>query len=151
MYKDLAGFSDQKETDYQLEFEEPSLVTLGFAYQERGRLSGGAYGPVLKKVDQWIDRPLAEASKERARRAGLVLAFDDAVSGAVERLKAKGLTSPYLKAFVVARVNPLRFMKGEPPPMDELFASMTKKAAGMDPGKIKPEDLARSGGVPDEE
>jgi ParB family chromosome partitioning protein len=150
-YRDLAGFSDQKETDYQLEFEEPLLVTLGFAYQERGRLSGGAYGPVLKKVDQWIDRPLAEAAKERERRAGLVLAFDDAVSGAVERLKEKGLTSPYLKAFVVARVNPLRFMKGEPPPMDELFASMTKKAAAMDPGKIKPEDLARSGGAPDEE
>ncbi|HVU03034.1 MAG TPA: ParB/RepB/Spo0J family partition protein [Polyangiaceae bacterium] len=151
MYRDLAGWSDQKETDYQLEFEDPSLVTLGFAYQERGRLSGGAYGPVLKKVDQWLDRPLAEAQKERERRAKVVLEFDDAVSGAVERLKEKGLTSPYLKAFVVARVNPLRFMKGEPPPFDDLFASMTKKAAGMDPGKIKVEDLARSGGAPDED
>jgi ParB family chromosome partitioning protein len=151
MYKDLASFSDQKESDYQLEFEEPGLATLGFGYLERPRLSGGAYNPILRKVDHWIDEPLAEAAKERERRAALVLALDDAVSAAVERLKEKGLTSPYLKAFVVARINPLRFIKGEPPPMAELFATMTKRAQGMDPGKIKPEDLARSGGVPDEE
>jgi len=46
----------------------------------------------------------------------------------------------------VARVNPLRFMKGAAPPFDELFAQMTKRAAGMDPAKVKGEDLARSGG-----
>jgi ParB family transcriptional regulator, chromosome partitioning protein len=151
MYRDLAGFSKQKETEYQLEFEEPALVTLGFAYEARPRLSGGAYNPVLRKVDSWVDAPLADAAKERERRAGLVLALDDAVSAAVERLKAQGLTSPYLKTFVVARVNPLRFVKGEPPPLDELLATMTKRAAGMDPGKIRAEDLARSGGAPEEE
>jgi len=68
----------------------------------------------------------------------------------VEKLKARGLTSPYLKAFVVARVNPLRFIKGAPPPFDELLDTMTKRARGMDPGKIRSEDLARSGGAPDE-
>lgn len=151
MYRDLATFSEQPETEYQLEFEEPALVTLGFAYAERPRLSGGAYSPPLKKVDTWIELPLAQAAKERERRAALVLALDDAVSAAVERLKAQGLTSPYLKAFVVARVNPLRFIKGAPPPFDELLATMTERAAGMDPGKIRPEDLARSGGAPDDE
>lgn len=151
MYKDLAGFSRQKETEYQLEFEEAALVTLGFAYTERPRISGGAYNPVLRKVDSFLDVPLPEALPERERRAKVVLAFDDAVSGAVERLKEKGLTSPYLKTFVVARVNPLRFIKGEPPPFDEIFATMTKRASGLDPGKIKAEDLARSGGTPDEE
>jgi ParB family chromosome partitioning protein len=80
-----------------------------------------------------------------------VLELDDAVAGAVARLKAKGFDSPYLKAFVVARINPLRFVKGAPPPMDELFATMTRRAAGMDPGKIKREDVARSGGPPDAE
>jgi ParB family chromosome partitioning protein len=151
MYRDLEGFSDQKETEYQLEFEEPALATLGFAYELRPRLSGGAYNPVLRKVDSWIDSPLKEASKERDRRAALVLAFDDAVGAAVERLKEKGLTSPYLKTFVVTRVNPLRFVKGDAPTFDDLFATMTKRATALDPGKIRPEDLARSGGVPDEE
>jgi ParB family chromosome partitioning protein len=151
MYKDLAGFSKEKETTYTLELEEPALVTLGFAYANRPRLSGGAYNPVLRKVDAWIDEPLPDAAEERERRAGLVLALDDAVGAAVDRLKEKGLTSPYLKSFVVARINPLRFIKGEPPPLDELLATMTKRATGLDPGKIRPEDLARSGGAPEEE
>ena len=86
------------------------------------------------------------ASEERRRRARLVLDLDDAVAGAVARLKEKGFDSPYLKAFVVGRINPLRFMKGGAPPMDELFATMTRRAAGMDPGKVKSEDVARSGG-----
>ncbi|HEX4384782.1 MAG TPA: chromosome partitioning protein ParB, partial [Myxococcales bacterium] len=88
--------------------------------------------------------------EERERRAKKVLEFDEAVSAAVEKLKERGLTSPYLKAFVVARVNPLRFMKGKPPPFDELFETMTKRARGMDPGKVRSEDLARSGGPSDE-
>jgi ParB family transcriptional regulator, chromosome partitioning protein len=44
-------------------------------------------------------------------------------------------------------VNPLRFMKGGAPPFDELFAQMTKRAQGMDPAKIRGEDVARSGGM----
>ena len=43
---------------------------------------------------------------------------------------------------MVARVNPFRFIKGEPPPLDELIATMTKRAKGLDPGKVRPEDLA---------
>jgi ParB family chromosome partitioning protein len=146
MYLDLAGSLDPKETEMELQFEEAALVTLGFGYMERGRLSGSAYAPILRKVDAFLAQPLSKAMEERKRRAVVVLAFDEAVAGAVARLKEKGFDSPYLKAFVVARVNPLRFMKGGAPPFDELFATMTKRAAGMDGAKIKPEDVARSGG-----
>jgi ParB family chromosome partitioning protein len=151
MYRELAHLAPQKESAYELEFEEPALVTLGFGYQERGRLAGGAYHPILRKVDGWLDSKLDDALPERERRAGVVLAFDDAVNEAVAKLKERGLTSPYLKNFVVSRVNPLRFIKGDPPPFDELFATMTKRARGMKVDNIKNEDLARSGGVPDEE
>ncbi len=152
MYEELTRLDGaRKESEYVLEFEEPQLCTLGFAYQERGRLSGGAYQPVLKKVDGFLEQPLRSAIEERRRRAKVVLEFDEAVGEAVAKLKEKGLTSPYLKAFVVARVNPLRFMKGAAPPFDELFATMTKRARGMDAGKIRTEDLARSGGAPDED
>jgi ParB family chromosome partitioning protein len=151
MARDLAAGTDPREPELALEFEEPALVTLGFAYEQRPRLSGGAYHPILRKVDAWLDEKLSRAAAERERRAGVLLAFDDAVSGAVERLKARGFQSPYLKAFVVARVNPLRFMKGAPPPFDDLFAQMTRRAAGMDPAKVRSEDLARSGGAPESE
>ena len=147
MYLDLAGSLDPKETEMELQFEEPALVTLGFGYQERGRLSGSVYAPILRKVDGFLAQPLSKAIEERRRRAGVVLAFDEAVAGAVARLKEKGFDSPYLKAFVVARVNPLRFMKGAAPPFDELFTTMTRRAGGMDGSKVKPEDVARSGGA----
>jgi len=151
MYRDLAGSLDPREDEMALEFEEPALVTLGFCYEQRGRFSGGAYAPILRKVDAFLDQKVSRALAERERRAGVVLVFDDAVSAAVAKLKEKGFDSPYLKAFVVARVNPLRFMKGGAPPFDELFATMTKRASGMDAGKIKTEDVARSGGAPESE
>jgi len=151
MYRDLARLDGaRKESEFALEFEEPSLVTLGFAYEEKGRFSGGAYAPALKKVDQYFDRPLAETLAVREERAKKVLALDEAVGEAVEKLKARGLTSPYLKAFVVSRINPLRFIKGDPPSFDELLETMTKRARGMDPGRVKTEDLARSSGPPEE-
>ena len=151
MYRDLAATSDARETEMALEFEEPALATLGFAYQKRPRLSGGAYHPILRKVDAFLDRKLSAATAERERRADVVLAFDDAVAGAVARLKDRGFDSPFLRNFVVARINPLRFMKGDLPTFDDLFAQMTKRAAGLDPSKVKGEDVARSGGAPDPE
>lgn len=151
MFRDLAGSLDPRESEMALEFEEPGLVTLGFAYEERPRLAGGAYAPILRKVDAFLDEKLSKALAERERRARVLLELDDAVAEAVARLKERGFESPYLKAFVVARVNPLRFMKGKAPPFDDLFAQMTKRARGMDPAKVKGEDLARSGGAPEAE
>jgi ParB family chromosome partitioning protein len=151
MYRDLAATTDARESELSLELEEPLLATLGFAYEQRGRLSGGAYQPVLKRVDAFLDQPLSKSLAERERRAGLVLELDDAVGEAVAKLKERGFDSPYLKAFVVARVNPLRFMKGAAPPFDDVLAQMTRRARGLDPGRIKPGDVARSGGAPEAE
>ncbi len=149
MYRDLAAGGDARETDMALEFEEPALATLGFAYEKRPRLSGGAYHPILRKVDAFVPGKLSATAEERERRADVLLAFDDAVTGAVARLKERGFDSPYLRNFVVGRVNPLRFVKGDLPGFDELFAQMTKRAAGLDPARIKGEDVARSGGAAD--
>ena len=151
MYVDLAAMPDakQKEEDFALEFEEPALATLGFAYEDKGRLSGGAYHAILRKVDKWLPGRLVDALPERRARAKLLLDFDEAVQGVVDGLKERGLTSPYLRNFVVSRVNPLRFMKGEPPPIDELLPSMAKRARGMNLDKIKPGDVARTGGAPE--
>ena len=146
MYRDLVKLSEESESHYELEFEESSLVSLGFAYEKRGRLAGGTYNPVLRKVDQWVKGPIADALAERERRADVILALDDAVNAAVAKLKEKGLVSPYLKNFVVARINPLRFIKGDLPSFDELLTTMTNRAAKMDADKVKPGDLAKAGG-----
>lgn len=151
MYRELVKGPTQDESTYELEFEESALVTLGFAYEQRGRFAGGAYHPAIRKVDTWVPGKLRDAVEERESRAAALLELDDAVNEAVAKLKERGLTSPYLKTFVVARINPLRFIKGELPIYDELLKTMTKRARGMNVDKIRTEDLAKTGGVPDEE
>src|SRR5439155_12648459 len=139
MYVDLAPTVAESEETFALEFEEPALATLGFAYEERGRLSGGAYHPVLRRADSWLPGRLRDALPERRARAALLLEYDEAVTAAVAALKARGFNSPYLRNFIVARTNPLRFIKGEPPPIDELLRTMTKRARGIDAATIKTE------------
>ena len=117
--------------------------------QRRGvKLKPTSLGPAdLRLVD--LSPEVAELSRAIEADGGAVLAFDEAVTAAVGRLKERGFDSPYLRNFVVARVNPLRFMKGDLPGFDELFAQMTRRASGMDPARIKSEDVARSGGAAD--
>ena len=48
MARGLAAIDgSRKESEFPLEFEEPHLITLGFAYEERARFAGGAYAPAL--------------------------------------------------------------------------------------------------------
>lgn len=152
MYRELAGLDRVSEEQYALEFEEPSFITLGLCYEERPRFSGGAYNTVLKRVEQFLTKPLKAAMAIRQERAKTVLALDDLVVKQVEALKAKGLSSPYLKSFVVARINPIRFRPKDAPPLsfDEALDRMAKGAEKFNPDKIKDSDLAASGGAPDD-
>jgi len=152
MYRELAQLDQATEETYAIEFEEPALITLGLCYEERPRFSGGAYHPVLKRVDEFLSNPLKTALNVRQQQAQTVLALDDLIVKQVEALKAKGLTSPYLKSFVVARVNPIRFRPKDAPPLsfDEALERMTQAATRFNPDKIKMDDLAKSGGTPDE-
>ncbi len=78
--------------------------------------------------------------------------LDDAVSAAVEKLKAKGLTSPYLKPFVVSRVNYTRFSKATSFDFDEALDKIIASAQKFNVDRVKQEDVAKSGGgAPDEE
>jgi ParB family chromosome partitioning protein len=152
MYRELARLDGAGEETYALEFEEPALITLGLCYEERPRFSGGVYNPVLKRVEQFLTTPLHKALEVRRARAKTLLDLDDVVVQRVEALKARGLTSPYLKSFVVARINPVRFRPkdAEPLSVDEALVRMSQAAAKFDPARIKFEELARSGGAPDD-
>jgi ParB family chromosome partitioning protein len=152
MYKELMQLPETEEETYALEFEEPALITLGLCYEERPRFSGGAYHPVLKRVDEFLKKPMRTAFESREERARKLLELDDAIVKQVNALKAKGLTSPYLKSFVVARVNPLRFRPKDAPPVSfhEAMERMIQAAAKFNPEKVKVDDLAKSGGMPDE-
>ena len=146
MARDLSSLGDQSERDYAFEFEEPAYLTLGLGYEQRPRLSGGAYQPVLRRVDEFLDDPLAGALETRRARAKQLLQIDDRVSAIVTRLKERGLTSPYLKPFVVARLNPIRFSKATAFDYGEVMGKMAAAAARFNVDRVKQEDVAKAGG-----
>ncbi len=158
----LAGRADAKklpEDTWAFEFEEPAYLVVGLCYEERPRFSGGAYLPILKRCVDFSTEPIAESMKVHAKQAKRVLELDDGVVEAVEKLKAAGLKSAYLKPFVVARVNPLRFVPAPKPgqkasraDLDKTLDKMMAGLAKLDPSKIRPQDLASmAGGPPPEE
>ena len=151
MCRALAAEGIEIESGFSFEFEEAAYLTLGICYESRPRFSGGAYQPVLRRVEDFLDMPLRDALAERRRRAEIVLRLDDAVAEVVGKLKEKGLASPYLKAFVVARINPTRFSKAAAFDFDEVFSKMTASAKRFNVDKINQADLARAGGAPEPE
>jgi ParB family chromosome partitioning protein len=151
MARALAEQEAGKETDYAFEFEQAPFLTLGAAYEQRRSLSGGAYHPVLRRIDDFLDDLMPKALNERERRAGKVLKLDDGVGKVVEALKRKGLTSPYLKPFVVARINPIRFSKATEFDFDEVMDKMIASAGKFNVDRVKQEDVAKIGGAPSEE
>ena len=150
MARDLAGRGSETEKDYALEFEEAAFLTLGMCYEQNGRFAGGAYHPVLKRVDTFLGQPLAKALEKRTARATQLLELDGAVIAAMQALKEKGFESPYLRAFVVARINPLRFQRGAKADFDETIDKMLASAKKFKADSVKPEQLARAGGAADE-
>lgn len=152
IYRGLLAEDDARtETSFSFYLEDPAFVTLGICYEKNGRFAGGAYHPVLRRVDKFHDAPLKQAIKEHEHAAELTLEVEAAVVAVVEKLRAKGLTSPYLRSFVVARINPLRWIQGELPPLDEVLGTMLERAKKFDVERVKQEDLVRAGGAPDEE
>lgn len=147
----LAVMDDRPEREFETEFEEAALVTLGLCYQQNGRFSGSVYHPVLRRCDRFLTRPLPDALMERRLRADKLLELNEAVNEAVAAMKTRGMESPYLKAFVVARINPLRFQRKPTADFDETIDRMLGAARRFDPGRIRADQIARSGGAPSEE
>ncbi len=90
MYRELAQLDRAAEDTYALEFEEPAFITLGLCYEDRPRFSGGAYHPVLKRVEEFMKKPLQAALAVRQQRANSLSELDDQIVKQVEALKAKG-------------------------------------------------------------
>jgi ParB family transcriptional regulator, chromosome partitioning protein len=131
--------------------DEPALVTLGICYERISRFGGGAYHPILRRLEAFTDESLRTALKDHEKRATMVLDLEEKVAALVKKLKERGLVSPYLRSFVVARINPLRWIQGEPPSLEDVLKTMRERAAKFNVEKIKPQDLAGSAGPPDEE
>jgi len=138
------------ESGFSFYLEEASFVTMGLCYEKNARFAGGAYNSFVRRLERFLDEPLSKALKSHEKHAELLQALDEQVAEVVKKLKARGFVSPYLRTFVVARINPLRFMQSEPPELAEVLKTMTQRAAKFNTEKIKQEDLASTGGAADD-
>jgi ParB family transcriptional regulator, chromosome partitioning protein len=134
------------ESQFAYYLEEASLVTLGICYEKNGKFAGGAYNPIVRRLETFSDEPISKALKRHERIATMLMDLDERVSEAVKKLKDKGFVSPYLRTFVVARINPLRWIQGDPPPLEEVLKTMRDRAARFNVDKVKQSDLASVAG-----
>src|SRR5512134_3994018 len=143
--------SSRSEAGFSFYLEEASLVTLGICYEKNGKFAGGAYNPIVRRLESFSEQPIGKAMAGHEKHAGMLLDLDERVSEVVKKLKDKGFVSPYLRSFVVARINPLRWIQGDPPPLEEVLKTMRDRAGRFNVDKIKQSDLANIGGAPDDQ
>ena len=140
--------STAKESQFSAEFEAAELLTLGIVYEKSSRFAGGAYSAFLKKVDRFSDRTLAVSLRERQDSASRLIEIDAQVKRLIATLQAKGFKSPYLRNYVVARINPVRFHKAKkgdtkpPMPLAQALTRMAAAAKGFKLESVSNSDLA---------
>ncbi|HEX6297421.1 MAG TPA: ParB N-terminal domain-containing protein [Burkholderiales bacterium] len=151
IYRGLIGEDAARaESQFRHYLEEASLVTLGVCYEHNAKFAGGAYNPIVRRLEDFSGESLAKAIKVHEKLANLLMDLDEKVAAVVAKLKSRGFVSPYLRSFVVARINPLRWIQGEPPPLEEVLETMRGRAAKFNVDKVKQQDLVATGGAPDE-
>src|SRR5439155_17668171 len=141
----------RKESQFTFYLEEASLVTLGVCYERNPKFAGASYNHIVRRLEKFSDENLGRAIRVHEKHADLLMELDERVAAVIKKLKDRGFVSPYLRAFVVARINPLRWIQGEPPPLEEVLKTMRERAGKFNTEKVKQEDLTAVGGAPDTE
>lgn len=145
MYRVLAGEAPQcGEEDFAFQFESPHLITLGLLYDENKRFAGGAFAPILKRVDKFLAGAFAKTQPQRLERAELVREADAALAAAVQKLKRRGLNHPYVKNFLLARTTPLTRARKTLPSFQQTFVKLKANIEAFDLGKVRYEDVQRA-------
>ena len=145
MYRGLAEEQPKTgEEDWAFQFEAPHFVTLGLLYEENRRFAGGAFAPILKRVDRFLKGKLPDTLEERGERAAKVRAADEALARAVAALKKRGISHPYVKNYVLARTSPLTRARKTVPSFDQAFSKLVAAIEGFDVSKVRYEDVQRA-------
>ncbi len=149
MARSLAKRQPQaREAQFSAEFEAAELLTLGVVYEKSSRFAGGAYSSFLKKLDRFGERNLTVALRDRDAYAARLIEIDGEVKRIIAALTARGFKSPYLRNYVVARINPVRFHKAKkgdtqpPMPIAQALTRMAAAAKKFNVGSVSNADLA---------
>ena len=145
MYRGLIERGEKRdEEQFAFQFEEPYFVTLGLMYEKYPRFAGGAFSPILRRVDRFLKSSLRTAHETRVERAARLEEADALLKGIVDKLKRRGINHPFVKNFVLARCNPLGRARKTLPGFDQTMDRLIAALQAFDAGKIRQEDIARS-------
>ena len=146
MYRGLAVDEPTSgEEDYAFQFEAPHFITLGVLYEGNKRFSGGAFAPILRRVDKFLKGRFRDTLGEREERAQMVSEADEALAKAVDKLKKRGIRHPYVKNYVLARTTPLTRQRKTLPSFEQTFKKLRANVEAFDVGGVRYEDIQRAG------
>jgi ParB family chromosome partitioning protein len=132
------------EEDWAFQFESAHLITLGLLYEDNKRFAGGAFAPILRRVDKFLKVTLRRGLEDRQDRANLVKAADEALGAAVAKIKRRGINHPFVKNYVLARTTPLTRQRKTLPSFDQTFRKLREAIEAFDVSKVRYEDVQRS-------
>src|SRR5947207_8123724 len=142
------GAAEQKPTsteeDWQLQFESPHFITLGLLYEVNKRFAGGAFAPILRRVDKFLKVSLRKGLEERAERAELVRAADETLVQVVAKVKKRGINHPYVKNYLLARTTPLTRARKTLPSFEQTFKKLRDNLEEFDVAKVRYDEIQRS-------
>jgi ParB family chromosome partitioning protein len=145
MYRGLVAEEPSRgEEDYAFQFEAAHFITLGLLYDANKRFAGGAFAPILRRVDKFLRGTFPKTLPEREERAALVRRADEVLGDVVARLKKRGLSHPYVKNFVLSRTTPLTRQRKTLPSFDQTFKKLTANLEEFDVAKVRYEDIQRA-------
>jgi ParB family chromosome partitioning protein len=145
MYRGLVEDQPRStEKDWAFQFESPHFITLGLLYEANGRFAGGAFAPILRRVDRFLDVTLAKGLVERRERADAVREVDELLADLVAKLRRRGLKHPYVKNFLLARTTPLTRARKTLPTFDVTFRRLAENLRDFDVAKVRYDEIARS-------
>src|SRR5205814_8809547 len=83
------------EEDWTFQFESAHFITLGLLYEQNKRFAGGAFAPILRRVDKFLKGSLRKGLEERTERAEMVRTADEVLAQVVAQVKKRGINHPY--------------------------------------------------------
>jgi ParB family chromosome partitioning protein len=145
MYRALAQEQPSStEEDWAFQFESAHFITLGLLYEDNKRFAGGAFAPILRRVDKFLKAALRRGLEDRQERAALVRQADATLATVVARVKKRGINHPYVKNYLLARTTPLTRARKTLPSFDQTFKKLRENLESFDVAKVRYEDIQRS-------
>src|SRR3990167_4042111 len=145
MYRALAKEEPAStEEAWAFQFESPHFITLGLLYEENRRFAGGAFAPILRRVDKFLKLALPKGLEERGERADLVREADEALGDVVQKIRKRGINHPYVKNYVLARTTPLSRARKTLPHFDQTFKKLRENLKAFDVSRVRYDEIQRS-------